>query len=292
MRTNDRTELWSVGTAYHVQWHRFAELEAGIQDEHYRKTVIPPGGPESRLSDQPLRAFANSAIELTPFLTLYAGYTQGLEDSGVAPTNARNGGAVLPASRTWQLDSGLRYLVTRRLNVIADVYEIHKPYFDLDMSDIDRDLGVQQAKGAELSISGHQLAHFDVNVGVSYAKVSIVGTDLAAAGVGPVAVGQARLQYTANLDYTIPWWPMTSLDLAATHYGGSPGTVDNHVYVPATTSLDLGGRYRFTAAGRSFSLRVQVQNLANSYWWGTIGTPGYFPSAGPRTVFAYVTTYL
>jgi iron complex outermembrane receptor protein len=291
-RTKDRTELWSIGAAYHVQWRGLAEFEAGVQDEHYRKTVTPPGGPKSRLSDQPLRAYANSAIDPTRFLTLYAGYTQGLEDSGVAPSNARNGGAVLPASRTWQLDAGLRVLVTRQLNVIADVYEIHKPYFNLDTSNVDRDLGVQQAKGAELSISGHQIANFDINVGAIYAKVSIAGTGLAAARVGPVAIGQPRLQYTANLNYTIPWWPAASLDLAATHFGTAPGTVDNHVYVPATTSLDLGGRYVFAARGRNITLRVQVQNISNSYWWATAGTPGYFPSAGPRTVFAYVTTYL
>lgn len=292
MRTIDRTELWSLGTAYHVQWRGLGEFEAGLQDEHYRKTVTPPGGPESTLSDHPLRAYANAAIDPMRFLTLYAGYTQGLEDSGVAPISAQNGGAVLPASRTWQLDSGLRYLVTGRLSVIADVYEIHKPYFNLDPNDIDRDLGVQQAKGAELSISGHRLAHFDINVGVTYSKVSIVGTSLAAAGIGPVAIGQPRLQYTANLNYTIPWWPVASLDLAAMHFGSSPGTVDNHVYVHANTQLDLGGRYRFTALGRKFTLRVQLQNVLNSYWWGTSFTPGYFPSAGPRTVFAYVTTYL
>jgi iron complex outermembrane receptor protein len=292
MRTNDRTELWSIGSAYHVQWRGLAELEAGIQDEHYHKRVLPPGGPESQLSDQPLRAYANSALDPTRFLTLYAGYTQGLEDSGVAPSNAQNGGAVLPASRTWQLDSGLRYLVTRRLNLIADVYEIHKPYFDLDTRAIDRNLGVQQARGAELSISGHRIAHFDVNVGIAYAKVSIVGTGLAAEGVGPVAIGQPRLQYTANVNYTIPWWPVASLDLAASHFGSAPGSVDNRVYVPAITALNLGGRYRFNVFGKDSTLRVQIQNVADSYWWTTAYTPGYFPSAGPRTVFAYVTTYL
>ena len=225
-------------------------------------------------------------------MTLYAAYTQGLEDSGVAPSNALNGDAVLPASRTWQLDSGLRYILTRRLNVIADVYEIHKPYFNLNPSGVDRDLGDQKAKGAELSISGHRLAHFDINVGVIYGKVSVIGTALAAAGVGPVAIGQPRLQYTGNFNYTIPWWPLASLDLTATHFGSSPGTVDNRVYVPAATELDFGGRYRLTALGRSFTLRVQIQNITDSYWWTTAGTPGYFPSAGPRTVFAYATMYL
>src|SRR6185437_13485862 len=162
------------------------------------------------------------------------------------------------------------------LNVIADVYEIRKPYFNVDTNDVDRALGIQQAKGAELSISGHRLAHFDINIGLSYAKVSVVGTGLAAAGVGPVAIGQSRLQYTANLNYTIPCWPLASLDLAANHFGSAPGTVDNRVYVPAVTELNLGGRYRLTAFGKSFTLRAQVQNITNSYWWAAAGTPGYF----------------
>ena len=82
------------------------ELEMGLQEENYRKDVTSPGTPEAELTDHPLRAYGNSAFALTRRLTLYAGYTQGLEDSGVAPSSAENRGAVLPASLTWQVDSG------------------------------------------------------------------------------------------------------------------------------------------------------------------------------------------
>jgi iron complex outermembrane recepter protein len=146
-RTRDRTKLWSVGSAYHLDWDRFAELEVGIQKQNYRKTVASPGTPEGKLSDSPLRAYGNSALALTRLLTVYAGYTQGLEDSGAAPSFAQNAGAVLPASRTWQVESGARYLVTPRLKVIAGVYELQKPYFNLDTNGVDRELGVQRAKG-------------------------------------------------------------------------------------------------------------------------------------------------
>ena len=291
-RTNDRTELWSVGSAYHIGWRQIAELEVGIQQETYRKSITSPGMTEGRLSVRPLRAYGNTALALTRGFTFYAGYTQGLEDSGVAPSSAQNRGAILPASLTWQIDSGLRYLVTPRLNVIAGVYELQKPYFNLDTSGFDRDLGVQRARGVELSIAGQQIAHFDINIGVLAARVGIVGANLAAEGVGPVAVGQARLQYTANINYTMPWWPAASLDLSAIHYSDSPGTVDNRLYVPASNVLNLGGRYEFRMLGKNSTLRVQVQNVPDSSWWGIAYTPGYFIFPARRTVFAYLTTDL
>lgn len=291
-RTDDRSELWSIGSAYHVDWRGLAEFEIGIQEETYRKAVSSPGGPEADLTAHPLRSYANSALALTSRLTLYAGYTQGLEDSGVAPSSAQNRGAVLPASLTWQVDSGMRYLLTPQFKIIGGVYELQKPYFNFDTTGVDRALGVQQAKGAELSISGQHIAHFDINVGVLIAKVSINGPDLAAEGVGPIAVGQPRLQYVANVNYTVPWWPAASLDVAAMHFGAQPASVDNNIYVPAVTWLNLGGRYKFTVLGKNSSFRVQIQNAPNSYWWTSFYTPGYFQWPGARTVFAYLTTDL
>jgi iron complex outermembrane receptor protein len=291
-RTTDRTKLWSIGSAYHVDWRGFAELEMGIQTESYRKTVASPGASAGEVRDQPARAYGNSALALTRRLTLYAGYTQGLEDSGVAPSAAQNRGAVLPASQTWQLDAGVRYLVTPQLKVIAGVYELQKPYFNLDAGGIDRDLGIQRARGVELSISGQQIAHFDINAGILAAKVSILGPDLAAEGVGPVAIGQPRLQYVANVNYTVPWWSVLSLDLAAIHFGSEPASVNNGLYSPAVTLLNLGGRYKFSVFGKRSTLRVEVQNVGDSYWWTNVYTPGLFQWPGPRTVFAYVTTDL
>jgi iron complex outermembrane receptor protein len=292
MRTTDRTKLWSVGSAYHVDWDRLAELEVGIQKENYRKAVALPGAAPSKLSDQPMRAYGNSALALSRSVTLYASYSQGLEDSGAAPNTAANRGAVLPASRTWQVESGLRYLVAPRLKVIAGVYELQKPYFDLDTSGVDRELGVQRAKGAELSISGQHIGHFDIDAGILVNKISIIGSDLAAEGVGPVAMGQPRLWYTLDVNYTVPWWPAASLDASAGHFGKAPATVDNGVYAPAATDLSIGGRYAFTVLGKHSSLRIQVQNVANSYWWTTGNTPGWYRFPGNRTVFAYLTTDL
>ncbi|GLQ46032.1 TonB-dependent receptor [Dyella lipolytica] len=290
--TNDRTELWSVGSAYHVDWRQRAEFEAGIQDENYRETVVAPGIPDSGMSAHLPRAYSNAAFALAPQWTLYAGYTQGLENSGAAPNSAKNSGAVLPASKTWQIDSGIRYVVTPKFKIIAGVFELQKPYFNLDTNNVDRELGVQRAKGVELSIAGELVKYLHVNIGVLDGKVSIVGPNLTAEKVGSVAVGQPLLTYVANVNYDLPWLPAASLDASATHFGTAPATIDNGVYSPEVTQVNLGGRYQFTAFGKKSSLRLQIQNILATKKWTTQYTPGFFQWPSPRTVFAYITTDL
>jgi len=291
-RAADRAQLWSVGAAYRVDWRSQGVLEMGIQKEDYRETDNNPGAPESEITAHPLRAYANSAFAVTPQLTLYAGYTQGLENSGVAPNFAQNSGAVLPASLTWQVDSGARYAVTPKLKIIAGVFELQKPYFNLDTSNIDRELGVQQARGIELSVAGEVTENLNVNIGVLDGVVGITGPNLAAEGVGSVAVGQPRLTYVATANYAMPWWPAASLDVRAVHNGPAPESVDNAVYTRPATILNIGGRYRFTAFGENSTLRLQVQNVLATSVWQQLNTPGVFQWPGPRRVFAYITTDL
>jgi len=291
-RAIDHAELWSVGAAYRVDWRSTGVLEMGIQKEGYRETDVSPGTAQSEVAAHPIRAYANSAFAVTPQLTLYAGYTQGLENSGVAPNFAQNSGEVLPASLTWQIDSGVRYALTPKLKVIAGVFELQKPYFDVDTNNADRQLGAQQARGIELSVAGEVTEDLHVNVGVLDGRVGITGPDLAAEGVGSVAVGQPRLMYVATTNYDLPWWKAGSLDVSAVHIGIAPESVDNGVYTQPVTLLNIGGRYKFTVFGENSTLRLQVQNVLAANLWQQLSTPGVFQWPGPRRVFAYLTTDL
>ena len=291
-RANDRAQLWSAGSAYHVDWRRRAEFELGVQDENYREAASAPGAPASDVSAHTPRVYSNVAVALASAWTAYAGYTQGLENSGTAPNSARNSGAVLPASKTWQIDAGMRYVVTPKFKITAGVFELQKPYFNVDTNNVDRELGVQRAKGVELSIAGELLKYLHVNIGVLDGRVSILGPNLAAEKVGLVAVGQPLLTYVANVDYALPWLPAASVDVSATHFGAAPASIDNGVYAPAVTRVNLGGRYQFTAFGKKSSLRLQIQNVLAAKEWTTQYTPGFFQWPQPRTVFAYITTDL
>jgi iron complex outermembrane recepter protein len=290
-RTRDDTRLWSVGAAYRVQWDARGELAFGVQQQTYDKEVTTPGLPEARLEDRPLRLYGNAAAAITSRLTAYAGYTQGLEDSGSAPGSAANRGEILPDARTWQVDTGLRFTLTPKLKLIAGVFEIQKPYFNFDTNNVDRQLGLQQARGVELSLSGELAPQLQVSAGLLAGRVAIVGPNLQAEGVGPIAFGQPRLTFVINTDYRLPQLPSVSMDLTVYHFGAAPSSVDNVVYADPVTQYTLGGRYRFTMFGKPATLRLQVQNLTNLYVWNIGSSPGYIQFS-PRSVFGYLTADL
>jgi iron complex outermembrane receptor protein len=221
-------------------------------------------------------------------LTAYAGYTQGLEDSGIAPGGAANRGAILPDARTWQMDTGVRYLLTPQLKLITGVFEIQKPYFNLDANSVDRMLGVQRAEGFETSLSGEVIKNLNVTAAMLLGPVKIVGQNLGAEGVGPIAYGQPHTQWIVNADYKFASAPAWSVDAALYRFGTAAGSVDDVVQNPAVTLLSLGARYKFTIMNAPATLRVQVQNIFNAYYWNMTNSPGFsqFP---PRSVFAYLT---
>jgi iron complex outermembrane receptor protein len=182
-------------------------------------------------------------------------------------------------------------LLTPSVKLIAGVFEIEKPYFNLDESSVDRMLGVQRATGLEMSVSGELVSHLHVTAGALLGEVRIIGPNLAAEGVGKIAFGQPRIQSVINADYSIQKWPAFSADLALYYFGTSPASVNDAVQLPAQTVLSIGGRYRFTILGSPATLRVQVQNATNYYFWFISYSPGFsqFP---PRSLLGYLTVDL
>jgi hypothetical protein len=91
-----------------------------------------------------------------------------------------------------------------------------------------------------------------------------------------------------NADYKIPGQPAFSADLTIYRFGTAPASVNDVTQNPALTVLALGGRYRFTMLGAPTTLRVQIGNLTNAYYWNMAYSPGFsqFP---PRGFFGYLT---
>ncbi|HWW19390.1 MAG TPA: hypothetical protein VNZ06_01180 [Steroidobacteraceae bacterium] len=287
-RTNDRAQLWSMGTAYRLQWQGRADLAVGVQRESYDKIVVTPGLPIAHLEDRPLRAYATAAVTLAKPVTLYGSYTQGLEESGTAPGNAENRGMILPAARTQQQDAGFRFELTPKLKLITGAFEIEKPYFNLDTRNTDRQLGTQRARGVEVSLSGEVSEQLKLSFGVLAGKVAIIGSDLGAEGVGPVAVGQPRTTYLFNADYHLKGWPALSFDGIYYRFGAAPASVDNTLYNPEQTILSLGSRYRFKVLGHPATLRLFWQNFNKEDFWNLGLSPGFLQFPG-QSILGYVT---
>jgi iron complex outermembrane receptor protein len=288
VRTDDLTRLWSLGLGWRGQWQGRGDFALGLQRQNYDKQVQAPGLPLERRDDHPLRAYGQASYALAQRLTAYAGATQGLEDSGTAPTGAANHGAVLATARTWQADAGLRYTWNQDVKLITGYFEIEKPYFNLDQANLDRQLAVQRARGLETSLSGAFGPNLHLTAGVLWGQVDVLGGGLAALGIGPYAFGQPHVQSSLNADYAFAAWPGLSADLGWFHYGRAPVSLDDRLEQPTQNFYALGGRYRFTIDGDAATLRVQLQNASNYYLWNFVYTPG-FSQYPPRTLFAYLT---
>ena len=286
--TSDLTKLWSTGVAYQVQRTGWGLIAFGVQKEHYDKTVVTPGVSEAHLTDDPTRLYEQLAVPLPGRALLYSGYTQGFEDSGAAPSTAANRGSILPATRTWQIDAGVRYPITPKLSLIAGVFELNRPYFNFDTENVDRQLGVQRASGLELSLAGEIATGLNINAGALIGHVEVIGPDLAALGEGSAAVGQPSNQEQFNLDYALPKLSGLSVDLAVGHFSTAPATVDDGVFIPQAFFISIGERYKFTILGAPAMLRVQLQNVSDLYIWNVANSPGFLQFS-PRTVFAYLT---
>jgi iron complex outermembrane recepter protein len=175
------------------------------------------------------------------------------------------------------------------VKLIAGVFEIEKPYFNLDTSNADRALGLQRATGLELSASGEVIRNFSVAAAVLWGEVKVIGPNLKAEGVGSIALNQGRLTATINASYTFPRIPALSADIAILHFGPYPASVDNVAQAPGATVVALGGRYRFKILGARATLRAQLQNLTNVYFWNLSINAPLFTQYQPRGFFGYLT---
>lgn len=275
-RTHDRVRQTTLGIAYEGRWKNVGELSLGVQRTDYRKTIDLPGDlPTTRATDRPWLFNASAAAYLTDDIAFYAGYTRGLEESGVAPNNAANRNEALPAIRTRQADAGIRWAISPRMKLVAGVFDVRKPYFNTDEANVFTILGDVRHRGVELSFSGNPVDDLSIVAGALLMEPRVTGEAVELGRVGAKPLGQAATILRGNADYRLSFLPGVSVDLAVSWYGKRPSSRDNQVSVDPYALIDIGARYRFKFGRFPAMLRVQMQNVTNSYAWSIVGSNSY-----------------
>ena len=278
--TSDKARQFGAGLAYHGRWQGVGEVSFGVQKVRYRKTIAPPDGPSIVTRAEPWLWNGTLAINVAKGLVAYAGYTKGLEDSGVAPEIAVNRNEAPPALLTSQRDMGIRYAFGP-MRLVVGAFDVRKPYFNLSPELIYAQLGTVRHRGVEISLAGEPVDGLNIVAGAVLMKPRVTGEAVELGLVGRKPVGQAERSATFNVDYRLPWMPELSLNLGIQHLGKRAGSVDNLLNVPGRTLVNLGGRYRFDLMKRPASLRLQVSNLFDDYAWNVTGGGG-FRRVSPR----------
>ena len=214
-------------------------------------------------------------VNLTPNLVVYSGATRGLEESGVAPVSAANRNTALPAIETEQVDAGLRWRITPDLRLVAGVFEVRKPYFNLDEASIWRELGEVRNRGVELSFSGQARPGLSVVAGAVLLDAEVTGEGVRLGRVGERPVGSTPTTLLFSADWTPDALGGASLDLGVSHSGDIVATRDNRVEIPARTTFDLGMRYPVKFGDQAATLRAQVTNLTDEDGFDLRGSGAY-----------------
>ncbi|MDM7956627.1 TonB-dependent receptor [Blastomonas sp.] len=240
-QANDSVRQWFAGLSYQGQWQSVGELTLGLSYSDYRKRVDQPVFGTVGTRATPLLYNLGVAITAIAGLAIYASHTRGLEESGVAPAFALNRNEALPAIITRQSEAGLRYQISPDVRLVAGVFDLRKPYFDLDVDNVFRALGDVRNRGIELSLSGKVTGNLSIALGGVLLDPKVTGDGVRLGRLGRRPVGTPRQRLDVNLDWRLTSLPGVSIDAGISHAGRLPATIDNTVFIQARTLVSLGG---------------------------------------------------
>lgn len=282
----DDTAQGSVGLAYSLTRPGRFLVDAALAVSRYRKTITFVGaGLVTAVRDEPVTGSLTGTYTVTPRLSLYGGYMRGFEEVAAAPQIATNRGFIPPAIRTSQFDAGLRYGLTDGLTLVAGVFRITKPYYNLDEDLLYRELGSSSSSGAELSLAGTLRPGLTMVLGTVLLDPQISGELVEDGRIGPRPVGSLRRRSTANLDWRLDdGTSPLSFDLAFESLSARIGNPLNTLAAPPRETIDLGLRYRFSVGSTRALLRLQVANVLDDYGWFVASNGAFLYSTSRRVL--------
>lgn len=284
-QSRDRVRQLSLGVAYEGRWPGVGELALSVQRSSYRKSFDIPGQSRPDSRDDSWLYSAALAVNATPALAAYASYTRGLEESAAAPDLASNRDEGPPALHTRQMDAGLRWSISPRLRLIGGVFDVRKPYFSLDSSNVYRRLGDVRHKGLEMSLAGAVTPQLQVVAGAVLLDAKVTGDAVQLGLTGKRPFASTSRTMILSGEYSLPQVSGLSLDVAVQSYGRRVANTANSLFLPATTAVDAGVRYRWRLSGKPVVLRILATNLLDNYEWELRASNAFY-FAPPRQVTA------
>jgi iron complex outermembrane receptor protein len=283
---DDNVQQWTGGIAYEGRWAGIGEISVGVQKSDYKKRIGFPGA-LAAIDASPWLYNVTVAFQIAEGITLYGGAVTGLEESGVAPNFAANRNEALPAIQTRQVDAGVR-LALGNMRMVAGLFQVSKPYFNLDAAGRFDVLGDVINRGFEASIAGPITPELSLVAGASLLRPQVTGDAVTRGLVGRLPVTAIAERFEVSADWRPGFAAGVSLDMRFSYRSPEIATINNLVSVPTRTLVDLGGRYRLKLAGNDAVLRVQATNLFNQQGFDLRGANAYTVLPG-RVTQTYLT---
>ena len=189
----------------------------------------------------------------------------------------------MPVSRTKQVDAGLRYAVTPQLTFVAGVFEVEKPYFNVNAANVFGPLGAVSHRGIEVSLAGQVLTEgLRIVSGMVLIQPRISGDAVERGIIGRTATGVRPRTVLLSVQYQPKVWRGFGIDGRITHYGPQHAHQDNLYKIQGSSTLDLGARYNFRVSDVPASVRFRAQNITDTYQFMLSPTGNFVVRPGRR----------
>ncbi|HWX37160.1 MAG TPA: hypothetical protein VNZ53_58320 [Steroidobacteraceae bacterium] len=261
--SSDSTRQLDLGLTFEERWQGVGSFAVGVLNDHYRRTVLMPSGTVDTDRTSPWLLNLRVATDPARSLIFYGSFVQGLEDSALAPTSANNRNEPPPATRTWQVDGGIRWAPLTRLQLIFGAFDIYKPYFNVDAANVYTQLGRLQYRGLETSLSYND-GGLTVLLGGVFLQPRVTRVIPEPGATGDVPLGPVPMTVTANVDYAPPRWGPWAASLQWNRLSSRVATTDNTTYLPMLATLGAGVRYHRALRSRPWTLRLDGFNLTDA----------------------------
>ncbi|MBC3869053.1 TonB-dependent siderophore receptor [Undibacterium oligocarboniphilum] len=278
LRRTDREQSLLAQDVIHFseQW----QFHAGIRRLHITRNQVDAAGYDRHYW------VSNAALVYKPRaeISTYISTAQGLEHGGVAPFGTLNQNQMQNPARSKQIETGIKAELNRDLSVSAALFRITKPLEYVNDANFYVQNGEAQHTGLELSAQGRLTAQWTLGASISALQARQQDTGNPALD-GQRVLNVPKQKATLYADYTVAQINGLSLNGSWQYSGNKAYTPDNSIIVPGYQVWNLGARYATKIAGTATTIRFNIDNLADRFYWrdATQALGGYLFPGAPRT---------
>ena len=226
--------------------------------------------------------------KVTDNWSLYGAYSEGLEHGGLAPINTTNQNQFIDPGKSKQTELGIKFDLARELSFSVAAFRITKPleYTKTNVNATTTYVNDGDASHTGLELSAQAKASQDFNFGASLTAINARQQNTGDPTLnGKHVTNVPNLKSTVYLDYALSQIKGFAVNANWQYAGSKSFSPDNTVTVPGYHVLNFGARYATQVAGSAATLRFNVDNARNSFYWRDVtqSLGGYLFPGAPRT---------
>ncbi len=270
-------------------WDERVQLTLGARQQRVETDNFDANGAASDSYDESaLSPMAGIVVKPWEHVSVYTNYAEGLSKGDIAPNTANNAGEALAPYVTKQYEAGVK-LDFDTVATTASVFQITKPFGQLNAGNVYTSDGEQRNRGIELNVFGEVSPSIRLMAGAMFIDAEMTSTSSASTlGKTPVGVPDFQANVTAEWDTSF----VDGLTLAGTviHTGKQFVDAANTNSVDDWTTLDLAAYYDFEVGKTPLTVRGTVENVFDNEYWSGVNSWSMISQGAPRTFYVSLTS--